>query len=240
MRRAGTLVWREIEEALSRDIAAGVYPTGERLPVESNLADRFGVNRHTVRRALAALQERGAISIEQGRGMFVTAPKLAYPVGRRTRFTENVIHLPKAAPGQLIRHWQMAAPAAIARDLAVRTGTALCAFDDLRVIDGEPVSLTTHHFPEARFASIADMFIETGSVTKALARLGVADYSRKLTRVHARGATLEEAALLKCERGGPLLVVEAINVDPAGTPIEFGSSRSAGGRWEIVFDTSGA
>ena len=64
MRRPGTLIWREIEEALSSDIAAGIYPAGGRLPVEADLADRFGVNRHTVRQALAALQERGAISIE--------------------------------------------------------------------------------------------------------------------------------------------------------------------------------
>jgi GntR family phosphonate transport system transcriptional regulator len=64
VRRPGTLIWREIEEALSSDIAAGIYPAGGRLPVETDLADRFGVNRHTVRQALAALQERGAISIK--------------------------------------------------------------------------------------------------------------------------------------------------------------------------------
>src|SRR6266576_2062812 len=147
VRRPGTLIWREIEEALSSDIAAGIYPAGGRLPVETDLADRFGVNRHTVRQALAALQERGAISIEQGRGMFVKAPKLAYPIGRRTRFTENVGHLPGTAPGRLVRHWRTAAPSSIARDLEVRRGTQLIAFDDLRLIDDEPVSITTHYFP---------------------------------------------------------------------------------------------
>jgi len=237
VRRPGTLIWREIEEALSSEIAAGVYPAGGRLPVETDLADRFGVNRHTVRQALAALQERGAISIEQGRGMFVKAPKLAYPIGRRTRFTENVSHLPGTAPGRLLRHWRTAAPAAIARDLRVRRGTSLVAFDDLRVIDDEPVSLTTHYFPAERFATIADLFVQCGSVTKALAQLGVADYLRRLTRVHARAATLEEASHLKCDGAAPVLVVESINVDPQGVPIEVGHSRSAGGRWEIVFES---
>src|SRR5262249_35177937 len=154
VRRPGKLIWREIEEALSSDIAAGIYPVGRRLPVEADLASRFGVNRHTVRQALAALQERGAISIEQGRGMFVEAPELAYPIRRRTRFTENVGHLPRAAPGQLVRHWRTAAPPEIARDLELRRGTPLVAFDDLRIIDDEPVSITTHYYPAKRFATI--------------------------------------------------------------------------------------
>jgi GntR family transcriptional regulator, phosphonate transport system regulatory protein len=238
VRRPGTLIWREIEEALSSDIAAGIYPAGGRLPVENDLASRFGVNRHTVRQALAALQERGAISIEQGRGMFVKAPKLAYPIGRRTRFTENVGHLPRTAPGQLVRHWRAAAPPPIARDLELRRGAPLVAFDVLRIIDDEPVSITTHYFPAQRFETISDAFVKSGSVTSALAQFGVADYARRLTRAHARGATLEEASLLKCESGGPVLVVEAVNVDPAGVPIEVGHSRSAGGRWELIFESA--
>lgn len=238
MRRPGILIWREIEEALSGEIAAGIYPTGGRLPAETDLAERFGVNRHTVRQALAALQERGAISIEQGRGMFVTAPKLAYPVGRRTRFTENVSHLPGAASGQLLRHWRTAAPAEIADDLKIERGMPLVALDDLRVIDDEPVSLTTHYFPADRFGDIADVFMKCGSITKALAQLGVADYLRRLTRVHARAASLEESAQLKCPNAGPVLVVEAVNVDLQGVPIEVGHSRSAGGRWEIIIDSA--
>ena len=172
MRRPGTLIWREIEETLAGDIAAGVYPAGGRLPVEADLASRFGVNRHTVRQALTALQDRGAISIEQGRGSFVRAPKLAYPIGRRTRYTENVGHLPGTAPGRLIRQWKTSAEPAIARDLEVRRGTALVAFDDLRVVDDEPVSLTTHYFPATRFASFLSLVIVScGGVSSHRAHL---------------------------------------------------------------------
>ena len=77
MRQTGKILWREIEEVLSQDIVNGVFPAGSRLPKESELALRFGVNRHTIRQALAALRDRGAISIEQGRGTFVKAPRLA-------------------------------------------------------------------------------------------------------------------------------------------------------------------
>jgi GntR family phosphonate transport system transcriptional regulator len=237
MRKTGSLLWREIEEALGQEIASGVYPAGVRLPIEADLATRFGVNRHTVRRALSALQERGAISIEQGRGTFVQAPKLAYPISQRTRYAENIAKLNLTLTGRLLRSWQIPATEALARDLNISEGDPCLAFDDLRDIDGDPISLTTHHFPAKQFTGLDAAFAEVRSVTEALKRFGVQDYTRQLTRVHARGASLDEAAALRIPHGAPTLVVEAVNVDEAGVPIEYGSTRSAGGRFELVYET---
>ena len=37
-------IWREIEATLRREIIAGQYPPGEKLPTEAMLSTRFGVN----------------------------------------------------------------------------------------------------------------------------------------------------------------------------------------------------
>jgi GntR family phosphonate transport system transcriptional regulator len=182
MRPAGVTVWREIEEALTREIADGVHPAGAKLPIERDLAAKFGVNRHTVRRALSSLQDKGLISIEPGRGMFAKSNRLSYPVGKRTRFSENVGHLSKYVKGQLLNTWHLAAPEKIAADLDVEIGATLVAIDDLRVLDSEPITLTTHYFPLPRFADLPVIFAETGSITKSLHELGVKDYTRRLTR----------------------------------------------------------
>jgi len=97
--------------------------------------------------------------------------------------------------------------------------------------------LTTRYFPAARFAGIADAFDRLGSVTAALKALGIDDYTRRRTRVHARGATLEEAAALRLPSDFAVLVVDTVNVDSDGVPIERGSNRSPGGRFELVFET---
>ena len=237
MRQSGKILWREIEDVLSEDIANGVYVAGSRLPKEAELADRFGVNRHTIRQALGALRDRGAISIEQGRGTFVKAPKLAFPISERTRYTENVAKLDMKLTGRPIRKWKEQANARLAEDLGVEIGTACVAFDDLREIDGEVISLTTHRFPADRFAGIADIYEQLGSITAALQALGVEDYKRRLTRVHARSASLEEAAALQIPAETPVLVVETINVDSQGVPIESGCGRSPGGRFELIYET---
>ena len=58
-RRAGVALWRQIAETLEGDIKQQVFKPGQRLPTESELAERFAVNRHTVRRGIAFLEQEG-------------------------------------------------------------------------------------------------------------------------------------------------------------------------------------
>ena len=70
-RGAGVSLWRQIGAAIEAAIRAGHHAPGERLPTEADLAARFRVNRHTIRRAMEELEARGVVRVEQGRGAFV-------------------------------------------------------------------------------------------------------------------------------------------------------------------------
>jgi len=54
------------------------------------MSARFGVNRHTVRRALADLGAQGVVHARRGAGVFVAARPTEYPLGRRVRFHQNL------------------------------------------------------------------------------------------------------------------------------------------------------
>src|SRR5690348_16944736 len=64
-RGAGVAVWRQIEQILAAEIAAKSFGEEGRLPSEAELAKRFDVNRHTVRRAMLRLAATGLVSVEQ-------------------------------------------------------------------------------------------------------------------------------------------------------------------------------
>jgi GntR family phosphonate transport system transcriptional regulator len=87
---SGVALWRHVADAIERGIAEGTYAAGSRLPGETEIAATHRVNRHTVRRALAALAERGLVRAERGSGTYVEAPRIAYPLSARTRFSQNV------------------------------------------------------------------------------------------------------------------------------------------------------
>ncbi|GAA1686423.1 GntR family transcriptional regulator [Microcella alkalica] len=63
-----------VERRIADAITAGVLPSGERLPAETELARSFGVAPATAREALLALRERGLIVTRRGRngGSFVS------------------------------------------------------------------------------------------------------------------------------------------------------------------------
>src|SRR5262245_66312339 len=87
---SGVALWRQVADGIERGIADGRFASGEKLPGEMEIAETYRVNRHTVRRALATLAERGLVRAERGSGTYVEAPKLAYPLRSRTRLSEIV------------------------------------------------------------------------------------------------------------------------------------------------------
>ena len=182
-RGTGIAIWRQIMEWLKAEIASGAFEKGSRLPPESEIAARFGVNRHTVRRAIAALTAEGVLRADQGRGTFVAAAPITYPITSRTRFSEIVSGQDKAPSGRLIGSGTEEADALLANWLKVPIGTLLIRIENLRVADGVPVMIGTSWFEQSRFPNLVADYAETGSITKALAKAGVSDYRRKESRV---------------------------------------------------------
>ena len=229
-------LWRQIVTALEADIAAGVTPPGARLPTEAQLAARFDVNRHTVRRALDDLSRRGRVRVEQGRGSFVTQDVLDYQVGRRTRFSEWIRKYNKEPSGNDIALREILAEPAVARALDLRPGSRVVVLERVGLADGEPVSLGSHHFPLPRLPGVLLALQQGPTISAALARCGVADYHRVVTRVGARMPTLQEAALLHMQRNRPVLVTESVNADQSGVPVEYGITCYPSPRVQIMFE----
>ena len=233
-RGEGIAAWRQIANQIEADIAFGRLPPGSRLPIETELAARFEVNRHTVRRALADLSARGLIRATQGRGTFVEGRPLAYPIGVRTRFSENVSLAGREAGGRFLAGEEMPADAGTAMALSIAPGAAVMRLETLRSADGVPISMGSGYFPLPRFSRIVEAYRRHGSTTKALKACGVADYLRTETRVSARAATSDEARHLDLPPGRIVLTVDSTNVDAEGTPIQFTRAVFAAERTELV------
>lgn len=64
-------VYLQISELLARQIKAGYWRKGERLPTEAELAQTLDVAVGTVRKALALLSDQGVLERKQGSGTYV-------------------------------------------------------------------------------------------------------------------------------------------------------------------------
>ncbi|TJZ64373.1 phosphonate metabolism transcriptional regulator PhnF [Chitiniphilus eburneus] len=233
-RGSGVAVWRQIEQTIEEEITSQRYRVGERLPTEAEFAARFEVNRHTIRRAVAALETRGLVRVEQGRGIFLQDYAVHYTVGKRTRFSESLKRLQREGQIEVLRSQEIPASAKVAQALRLAEGERVLQVDSLARADGGVVSVTTRFFPAQRFAGLAEVYAETGSITTAMHRYGVADYERLESRITARLPEEQVARHLQRPKNQPVLQVEGINIDQHGIPIEFGISRLAGDAVQLV------
>jgi GntR family transcriptional regulator, phosphonate transport system regulatory protein len=236
-RNTGVALWRQIEQTLTKEIETGALEAGSRLPTEPVLAERFLVNRHTVRRAVSGLAARGLLKVEQGRGTFVAEHVLDYLIGRRTRFSDLVHKQNRHPGGTLLFARRVAADVVVAEMLKLSTGAEVHLLETLGELDGRPISVGTHYFPAERFPDLDEVHQREGTITRTLTHYGCGDYERRVTKITARMPDASDADLLRQAGNRPILVTESVNVDVDDTPIEYGVARFAADRFQIVFET---
>ncbi|NPU12256.1 phosphonate metabolism transcriptional regulator PhnF [Bradyrhizobium sp. 83012] len=227
---SGVALWRRVADGIERDIADGRFAAGTRLPGETEIAETYRVNRHTVRRALATLAERGLVRAERGSGTYVEAPRLSYPLRSRTRFSEIVGAGGREPRGQLIAASEEFATRELARALGLKTGAPLARIDALRFADKTPICVSTSWLSAERFPDAGRVFAATRSMTALLAHYGIRDYRRGATRITAAIADASDAARLDLTLGRPVLVVDSTDIDADGTPLVSKRSRFAAER----------
>jgi GntR family phosphonate transport system transcriptional regulator len=234
-RTKGVARWRAIADALRTDVARDRFASG-RLPAEPELALRFEVNRHTIRRALAALAEDGLVTIEQGRGTFVSGQHMDYALGRRTRFSANLRRLGHEPERRLLHVEAATTDAAAAAALGLRRDAKLVGVDMIGSADGVALNFAQHWFPARRFARLPEIFATTLSITEALAQCGVADYARRWTKLVARMPSVLEADRLGQPSARPVLQTESLDVDERGEPVQRSLVVWAADRVQMVIE----
>ncbi len=227
-------LWSAIAATLRAEIAEGAYAPGARLPTEAELSARFGVNRHTLRRALSDLANAGLVVSRRGSGVFVATRPTDYQLGRRVRFHQNVTASGRTPSRRISRLETRPARPEEAEVLDLQEGAAVHVIEGVSLADGLPLAAFQSVFPADRFPGLLAAMEGQSSVTAALTACGLTDYTRKETRLKAKLADPVLALALQVQPGTPVLRSVAVNVDAAGSAIEYGTTWFAGDRVTLM------
>lgn len=233
----GITLWRCIADDFEQMILIGKHDNGERLPAESEIAARYGVNRHTVRRAMAELSARGLVRTERGSGTFVKTDKLDYRIGQRTRFSEIVAAAGHEAEGRLQGHRLEPANDEIATRLGLKPGDAVVRLEIVRAADRVPISVATTWLAAERFHDAAKIFRQVRSITRTLDHYGISGYRRKWTRIGAAFSDAVDAGRLRLSIHRPILIVDSLDVDAGDAPISTTRGRFAADRVALIVES---
>ncbi|KPP90225.1 MAG: phosphonate metabolism transcriptional regulator PhnF [Rhodobacteraceae bacterium HLUCCA08] len=212
--------WTSVKNAISRDIDEGRFAPGDQIPTEPELLRRYGVGRHSLRRAISALAKEGKLSVEQGRGTFVSAPlMLHYELGKRTRLRRNLAGQANDISRDLLEANVIAAPDRVRRSLGLEAGALVYHSRRLTSADGRPIAFGSIFHSVDRFPAFHDRRAVFGSVTETYRSYGIEDYLRAETTFHSRQARPEEARMLCQHPDLSVTIIRAVDALPDGTPI---------------------
>lgn len=235
-RKPGRPVWKQIEEEIAKELSAGIYPPGSKLPTEPELMARFAVGRHTMRQAMAELEAKGLVRIEQGRGTFVHDELVHYKISPRTRFSQNLLDQGRDPTYQVIDSHHMPAPDA-ARVALKLDAAARVILLEVNSFAGEVIIATSNvYFPADRFPDVAHFYAEFKSTTRTYQHYGIDDYKRQSTRISSRPPTDDEARKLFQPVSRPVMITKKVDVDASGNPISYSETLWCSDRVEFSME----
>ncbi|MFC4948490.1 GntR family transcriptional regulator [Pseudonocardia sp. GCM10023141] len=210
----------QVATKLQQLIEDGDMPVGGRLENEVELADRLGVSRPTMRRAIQYLVERGMLVRKRGVGTQIVHPKVRRPVELSSLYDD----LAKSGqePRTEIRSFElMPAPDHIAEALGVPEGTEVTWLERLRYAGGEPLAIMHNAVPVDLLPLRREDLDGRGLYELLRAAGHVPRMANQV--VGARAATSAEARVLGDARGAPLLTMTRTAWDAGGRAVEYGS-----------------
>jgi len=232
---AGRPLHAQIASAIEGAVSSGDLDRGDRLPPERELAAWFGVNRLTLRQALADLQRRGLIRRVAGRkgGTFVAEPTVERDLSDFAGFSDQARRNGLVASAVLLHAEEKEAGPDVAAALELDPGAAVFEVARLRLANNRPFVLEESSFPGVRFAGLLDEPLD-GSLYELLATRFSARPCRAVESLAPVRADRRSAQLLGVARGAPLLLVERVAFDDAGAPVEFARDLFRGDRTHMV------
>ena len=225
----------QIASAIEGAVDRGELDRGDRLPPERELATWFGVNRLTLRQALADLQRRGLIRRVAGRkgGTFVAEPTVERDLSDFAGFSDQARRSGLVASAVLLHGEEQDARPEVAAALELEPGAPVFEVARLRLGNGRPFVVEESSFPGTRFAGLLDQRLD-GSLYELLAARFEARPCRAMESLQPVRADRRAAQLLEVPRGAPLLLVERVAFDATGVPVEFARDLFRGDRTHMV------
>ena len=223
-------LWFQVAQHLEQAIASGALAQGSLLDNEIAMAQRLGISRPTMRRAMEQLVDQGLIVRRRGIGTRVVQPKVRRPL-ELTSLHDDLSTSGQEPATTVLGFETIGADATVAARLGLPEGDPVVHIERLRTARELPIARMTNWLP-ADLVTFEEDELATTGLYDLLRRSGVHLHSASQT-VGARSATAAEARQLGESRGAALLTMERETLDDNGTTVEFASHLYAASRYSF-------
>jgi len=207
-------VYKRIQNAIRKRIAAAQLPPGSAVPSERELAKTHNVSLMTARHALAGLEREGIVERRRGAGSFVAMPKIHF--NKLMSYAEHMtsrglVPRNRVLLAKVIEHEQE-----VAARLGLPVSSHLVKIERLRLTGEEPFALETCYLPAPDFSGLVSAPLGKISLFATLEH----DYGVELAyadeEVDATAADANIAELLAVPNGASMLRIRQVIYSTTG------------------------
>ncbi len=228
-------LWVQAADSIREHIASGALRSGSRLPPERELCQQLGISRVTLRKALQALVEDGALAPSHGRGWYVSDgaadTRNEWPNSLES-FTETADRMGLIATSRVLRAATSPSTIDEAELLGIAPGLPLFRLGRVRMLGGVPVAVDWALIPAALLPDAVSYDFEADSLYEALAAAGN-ELANAETTIEAREASSDVAAELGVDAGTPTLVMHQVVRNRAERAVLASTVQYAGDRYRL-------
>jgi len=217
-------IYMQIAKFIETDLL-DCYEPGDLYLSEKDLTDKFGVNRHTVRRAVEELCKQGMLEKRHGLGTYVSERKLAYKINGFQRLSEAFKNNGQSLETTLINKALISASGSVAEKLKLNKGGEVIQVDTLRKVEGRTVALISHYFPNAICPEVLTDY-ENGSLGLFLINTCKIQTRRVSSLASAAIPNAKDSYLLGISSNQPILKLKTLSDDKkTGNRVEYSVTR---------------
>ena len=229
-------LYYQLKSILLNKIKSGVYPEGQCIPTEQQLAQSLQISRSTVRQAVAELVQEGWLERKTSKGTFVCYPESSTSYIRSFEpFHQQVRRLGKTPRTELMELKVIDASAPLAKAMGIDPGDKVISMFRRRFADDEPMVTIHNHLPWDICSFVIGHDFQWESLYEIMTQSVDSRPVRTRTIVSAEKASSGDVNLLATKPGAPILCFQTISYNAAGKIVDYATShyRSDSNKFEI-------
>jgi GntR family transcriptional regulator len=223
-------LYYQLKARIEEQIESGRWKPGDRVPSESELGEFYRVSRTTVRQALAELVNQGMLLRIQGKGTFVSEPRIQQRLSQLTSFTQDMQARGKQPDSQVLRLELTSPSPQVKEALQLRAESQVILLQRLRLADAVPMAIESAYLHFEKCKPVLDADMTGASLYQLLQSIDVIPIRarQQWTAVACPGV---EARLLGISKGSPVLRIQRTTYDQYDQPFEQVESYYRGDRY---------
>jgi GntR family transcriptional regulator len=230
-------LYQQLSDVLAVKIRLGELCPGEQLPSENELINLFSVSRFVVRQTLNSLVRQGLIYTEQGRGSFVTSPKIIKPLDVLQSYQAGMKKAGVDVDVRIITKSIVAVPSNISDKLRVKPEEEVLLLERISYHNNTPLNLLVSYIALGNWGKEKLMSFSGGSLYDHFSKVCGIRLRRSLSDIEVIFAAEDESRKLDIARGTVLLQISGVSFDISGLPVEFSRVVYAGSMFGFQFES---